>query len=58
MQEQEPTPFRSLQIAFDPHGLGTHGFVGSCCTTTHIIVTEIHRIEKKERKENSLKLNK
>lgn len=27
-QEQEPTPLRSLQSAFAPHGDGLHGFGG------------------------------
>jgi hypothetical protein len=33
MQLQEPTPFLSLQMAFDAHGEGLQG-LGSGCTTT------------------------
>lgn len=29
MHEQEPTPLRSLQIVFAPHGEGLHGWEGS-----------------------------
>lgn len=34
IQEQEPTPFNSLHIAFIPHGDGLQGLVGSSITRT------------------------